>query len=125
MDICPICKRKTEDIRHVSVECFYAVDEIIPETEHEVVFKEIPKEGSHLGKTRTYKEGTIDDFHIEEEEREDKTPICHVINNPKPTNEIRLLELNVYRRNCCKSCRADFMQMMKDWSQGNLIRKKS
>lgn len=119
---CPICKRKMEDMRHVTVECFYAVDEFVPEIEQEVIFKEIPKEGSYWGHSRTYTEGKRDEFDVKHELDEKGREVHKIINNPVPVDDIRLLELAAYRQNCCKECRHDFLVTFKKWADGELIK---
>lgn len=36
---CQVCGQVDEDIRHVGVECFYAVDEVVPEAEEQLVLQ--------------------------------------------------------------------------------------
>lgn len=117
---CPICKRQVEDMRHVTVECFYAVDEIAPQTEQETIFKEVPKENTYLGHTRTYTEGERDNFDVKHELDEKGREIHKINNNPVPVDEIRLLEIAAYRQNCCKNCRHNFLMAFKKWTDGEL-----
>ena len=61
---CPVCGEITEDMRHVAIECFYAVDEIVPSFGKKQIFQEVPMKSAIWGKTRTYSNGKIDDFYF-------------------------------------------------------------
>ncbi len=66
---CPICNRPETDMRHVGVECGYAVPEFVPG-----IKKNMLPEGPAL-----------------------------------------------YVQTCCKSCRADFLEMFGQWARGDLV----
>ena len=120
MKKCPICKNETEDMRHVSVECFYAVDEVVPEVKKEQIFTEVKKEGSYWGYTRTYPEGTRDKFITKEKQvKKGETPVTEITIKQQPVDGVRLLEKDIYSINCCKNCRADFLSVFEQWSEGN------
>lgn len=113
---CPICGKMTEDMRHVSVECFYDVHEVVPEAKLEQHFIEVDPKGTYWGITRTYSNGKRDDFSAEEVKTEKNT--TRIINSPTEITGIRLMEIGLYRMNCCKSCRADFLEMLEQWYHG-------
>ena len=40
-DVCPICKKKTVDMRHVGVDCFYDVSEITNKVQESQILIEV------------------------------------------------------------------------------------
>lgn len=124
IQMCPICKGEMEDTRHVAVECFYAVNEIVPEVKEIPIFQEVPEEASIWGITRQYDNGTKDDFSSEHGGyTEGGHPITKINRTQKPLEnpKIRLLEKTMYSLTCCKSCRADFMDLLRRWNAGEFI----
>lgn len=123
--ICPICKADVEDMRHVSVECFYDVQEFVPDMIEEQIFVEVDDKNTYFGYTRKYENGMRDKFSKHDG---GKTPggtkITKIENNPEPIGPIRLLENHVFRINCCKGCRAEFLQMLADWREGKFFDKR-
>jgi hypothetical protein len=113
---CPVCGGEMEDSRHVSVECFYDVQEVVPTAEMQTIFREVPAEGTFWGTTRRYSGGTKDRHVISTVD--EKTTKVDIEQDPVPA--IRLLEQHVYSVTCCKSCRADFLNMFAKWSKGRL-----
>lgn len=119
--ICPICGEMAEDMRHVGVECFYDVKEYVPSAEERMIFKEVDENGSYWGRTRRYPAGTKDSFSSRPEIRNGETiNICTT--TQVPIEKIRLIESSNYSKECCKSCRHDFLCMFKMWSEGRLVK---
>jgi len=117
--ICPICKREMEDTRHVAVECFYAVNEVVPNIEEVQIFNEVDENDSIWGITRRYKNGTRDEHSCV------KTgPNSTRIDTKQvPCGDIRLVEMSMFSQTCCKSCRADFLEMFGKWCKGEFVTK--
>lgn len=121
-DKCPICTEEEEDMRHVMVECFYQVDEIVPQSQPTKFFKEVTQDGTYLGLTRRYSEGTRDEHFVEEETfTEAGNPLTKIGIKQVPIDPIRLLELTGFNLTCCKACRGDFLMMLKDWADGKKV----
>jgi hypothetical protein len=124
MEKCQVCKKRVEDIRHVGVECFYDVHEIVPKAEKKEFFQEVSKKEVYWGYTRhyPYPAGKRDKFHTEDGGKSKYgTPITKVINEPVEIPGIRLLETAVYSIQCCKQCRGDFLAEFKKWACGDFI----
>lgn len=61
---CPIClDADMDDIRHVSVECFYDVSEVAPGASREPIFRGVPEDAAIWGATRHYPAGTRAVYH--------------------------------------------------------------
>lgn len=117
-DSCPVCKdADVEDIRHVAVECFYAVNEVAPDAQKLPFFREVPEEGGYWGITRRYPAGTRDD-HTTEQTGESSFAIK---TKQVPIDPIRLIEMTMFNVPCCKNCRADFLTMFGRWASGGLV----
>jgi len=122
VDTCPICRQEMEDRRHVGVECFYAVDEVAPDTTKDTVLRPVPDDASIWGITRRYPAGTVDKHvvtGVTTSEAGYKT--THVGTVQEPIPPIRVVELTIYSMECCKSCRADFLRMFGRWTKGALV----
>jgi hypothetical protein len=119
--ICPICNEEIEDMRHVTIECFYAVHEVVPQMEQEKIYVEVPMKGNYLAKTYVYKEG------IEERvcaiKKEDEDFIRYETVEHETKLPIRFVEKQSYISNCCKRCRADFLDVLRKWRNGDFISK--
>ena len=116
MDVCPVCQGDMEDTRHVGVECFYDVHEVAPTADKRQFFQEVPENGSYWGVTRRYPAGTKDSHRfVSTGENSSKMETDQI-----PVAPIRLFENSLYSVTCCKSCRADFLQMFGRWSRGEL-----
>lgn len=115
---CPICKREMEDTRHVGVECFYAVDEVVPTIQKSLIFVEVPEDVTLWGITRRYSGGTRDKFSSTQEGN-----VKHLKSTQEPLSpdKIRLVEESLYSQTCCKSCRADFLAVFKRWCSGDFV----
>ena len=120
---CPICCQEMDDRRHVSVECFYKVDEVVPEAEESKIFVEVNEESTYFGYTRRYKDGTRDEFSSTPDPV--KENLTHLNVEQVPIGDIRLLENTIYTLECCKSCRADFLDMLKKWKQGEFVHRET
>ncbi len=116
MEECPICKKETEDMRHVGVECFYNVSEVADVDSHRI-FTEVEKDATYWGVTRTVS-GTKDSF----EEKEVGDTI-HIKTTQVPADDMRLLEKTIFSKACCKSCRGDFLKMFGKWCAGEIVKK--
>jgi len=114
--ICPVCQGDMEDTRHVGVECFYDVHEVAPSAEKLKFFQEVPEGAAIWGVTRRYPAGTIDKHRIIRVD--ENTSKIETDQTPLPA--IRLRENTLYSVTCCKSCRADFLEMFGKWSKGKL-----
>lgn len=132
--ICPICNREMEDTRHVGVECFYAVNEYIPDVIEVKFMRPVSLTGAYWGITRTYHNGTKDKFICTEQEPHivklddgseytiPSTKIDRIQESlPEDEQTQRFLEIGVYQMTCCKSCRADFLEMLTSWRKGRFI----
>lgn len=120
-DTCQVCGEKNvEDIRHVSVECFYAVSEVAPMAAEGTIFKEVPNDGSYWGTTYRVT-GTMDKHRID---KKTTSPggyeITHIETDQVEIPPMRLLEQSIYTVRCCKDCRADFLAMFGKWAKGEL-----
>lgn len=122
---CPIClDADVDDMRHVSVECFYEVSEVAPETRREPIFREVPEDASIWGATRRYPAGTRDRFVTEDGgTTEDGTPLIKMRTVQEPIGGIRLADQEVYSLDCCKSCRSAFLNLFGAWSRGEYARR--
>jgi hypothetical protein len=113
---CPVCQGDMDDTRHVGVECFYEVHEVVPSAEKRPFFSEVEETASIWGTTRRYPAGTKDKRRvIKTGENSSKIETDQV-----PIPAIRLYENHLYRVTCCKSCRGDFLQVFGKWSRGEL-----
>ena len=117
-EICPICNNECDDMRHVSVECFYAVDEYVPEAKVEPFFCEVDEEVSYFGTTRRYKEGTRDQF---DRQKPNDSNVIKITTTQVPIDPIRLLEKSLYCVNCCKGCRHEFLSLFSAWYKGKFV----
>lgn len=121
MACCPICGGEMEDARHVMVECFYDVQEVAPATKKTTFFCEVDEDKSIFGVTRRYREGSRD-RHVTTDngttEAGFRVMKIDVVQDPIPP--IRLLEKTGYSAECCKHCRADFLEMFGKWIRGDL-----
>jgi len=118
---CKVCGNKTEDMRHVGVECFYKVneDDIVPDADERQFFSEVGEDSSIWGKTRRYKSGTVDRFEIIDHGKDDRgVGHTELVPHQDPVPPIRLRENVLFSIDCCKSCRADFLQVFKRWRNG-------
>lgn len=113
---CPVCEGDMEDTRHVGVECFYDVNEVVPSAEKRPVFQEVSEGASIWGMTRRYPAGTRDK-HSTHKTGESSYKIETA---QEPIAAIRLVENQIYSVTCCKSCRADFLDMFGKWAKGEL-----
>lgn len=129
-DVCPICKKKTVDMRHVGVECFYDVSEITNKVQESQIFVEVDEKTAYWGTTRRYPEGTrdhwkVDENYIKKVKLDDgkEIDVDHTKIGIKqlPIGKIRLLEKALFSINCCKSCRSDFLSIFKSWTERGLI----
>jgi hypothetical protein len=129
-DVCPICEKKTVDMRHVGVECFYNVSEITNKVNESKIFVEVDEKTAYWGTTRRYPEGTRDHWKVDENytrkvKLEDGKEIgvdhTKIDIEQLPIEKIRLLEKALFSINCCKSCRSDFLAIFKSWTEGGLI----
>jgi hypothetical protein len=121
-NLCPICGKEMEDTRHVGVECFYDVHEVVPDAVKSVIFKEVDEGTTYWGVTRHYPEGTKDNHFVESEGKTEagfKTTKIGIKQDPIP--KIRLLEDSLFSVTCCKSCRADFLWIFGQWAKGELV----
>lgn len=113
-EVCPVCKREMEDMRHVGVECFYQVDEIVPQMEPKPIFVEVDANTAIWGTTRMYPAGTRDHHtSVSTGPHSSRIDIEQL-----PIDPIRLMENKVFSMRCCKDCRADFLSALKDWADG-------
>ena len=118
-EACPICGREMEDRRHVSVECFYDVKEIVPTATQAVVFQEVDKKTAIWGITRHYPKGKRDSIFIKKRSTNKLgTPVTEWGNKKVPVAPIRLLEKAIYSVPCCKACRGDFLRLFGEWAEG-------
>ena len=118
-DICQVCGDDGPDMRHVGVECFYSVQELVPDAEEQIFFVEIPDDGTYLGYKRKYPAGVRERFKTDRtstNERDVETIHMKTVEAPIPA--IRLQEISVYSIRCCKSCRAGFLGVFKRWREG-------
>lgn len=123
-NICPVCGGEMEDSRHVAVECFYDVSEVVADAQKSTIFVEVGADAPIWGTTRNYGAGTRDRF-VVSEGRDTVPPsgpmsVIHVERVPEPIPPIRLAELNSYSVTCCKNCRADFLRIFGRWARGDL-----
>ena len=123
---CMVCGEKDDpDIRHVGVECGYMVneDDIVPDAKEEQIFREIPEDFPLWGVSRRYANGTRDEFEVEtlaDTITRGGSRVSHSkINTTQvPVPPIRLAQDAVFTITCCKSCRSDFLQVLKRWRNG-------
>jgi hypothetical protein len=115
---CPVCSNKCGDMRHIGIECFYEVDEYVPESEKQIFFKEVDEKSTYWGVTRRYKEGTKDRIVQGEYEEEE---VIKIITKQEPVDSIRLLEIPLYRVNCCKGCRHEFLSLFSAWFKAKFV----
>ena len=122
---CPIClDGDVDDMRHVSVECFYDVSEVAPEVRREPIFREVTEDAAIWGVTRRYPAGTRDRFVSEDGgQTEGGTPLIRLRTVHDPIDGIRLVEQEVYSLNCCKRCRGAFLNLFGAWSRGEHVRR--
>lgn len=120
-EFCPICKLEMEDRRHVSVECFYEVNEYVPTAEKSMFFTQVDEGVGIWGHTRRYYDGTRD--HHESIPTGPNSSRVEVSQVPIDPPDIRLLERQLYSLDCCKRCRHEFLMVFKMWSQGRFIEK--
>lgn len=120
LEVCPICSRRVEDMRHVGVECFYQVDEVVPRMEPTPIFVEVSADTAIWGITRTYPAGT----------RDHHTAVStgphssRIVIDQLPIDGVRLAENRMFSIRCCKDCRADFLNVLKRWADGEEIRER-
>lgn len=119
VDTCPICGRAMEDQRHVGVECFYDVHEVVPSAVAQTVLVEVPEQGRYWGITRRYPAGRRD-RHVPSDGGATasgfKVIKVDVVQEPLPA--VRLLEKPLFSVACCKACRADFLALFGRWASG-------
>jgi len=104
-ETCPICHREMEDRRHVGVECFYDVKEVVPTAQEHVIFNEVDRKTAYWGITRHYPKGTRDKWFVKKR-FVDKNGIKHTETGIRqvPAKPVRLLEKKIFSVACCKSC---------------------
>ena len=118
MENCPICGKEMEDSRHVSVECFYAVEEVVPRAKKSVMLQEVTKKGSYWGITRRYPRGTRDKWFVAKRGVKKGIKTTKIETRQISAKPVRLLENAIYTMGCCKSCRGDFLRLLGEWSRG-------
>lgn len=110
-----------EDQRHVGVECFYDVHEVVPSATKQTVLVEVPEKGRYWGITRRYPPGSRD-RHVPSDGASDgglKVIRVEVVQEPIP--EARFLEKALFNVTCCKACRADFLALFGRWASGEFV----
>lgn len=121
MEICPICRKETKDIRHVGVECNYDVEEIIPDINKKKFYYPISMDKTYWGTTKIYYSGTVGKLEIIPKEN-----ITEIVRKqillPEDEQTQRFIEIPVFQILCCKSCRADFLEVFKQWRQGQFCK---
>jgi len=122
METCPICKKKVEDMRHLRLDCFYAIEEFVSTLQKEVIFKQVPMKGGYWGTTRTYRKGTKDKHITKQHPIKENTFITTT--KQIPIKDVRLLEVGAYYTDCCKSCRGDFLSLFKRFMNGEFVEEK-
>jgi hypothetical protein len=119
MEKCPICGGECEDMRHVGVECLYEIRELVPSAVVETVLTEVPEDIKYLARTKRYPAGTVDSLFVSDVKGSLTTIDCKQV----PIPAVRLLEKSLFNVRCCKSCRGDFLNLFKAWSEGKHIEK--
>lgn len=118
---CPICGNIEDDERHISIECGYEVREVVPDVKEEEFFTEVPDDNTeYWGITRRYKKGTKDKWNYTQEND-------HKVNidiEQVPVKDIRLYENKMFTIGCCKRCRANFLEMFRQWRNNEIIDEK-
>ncbi len=115
VEICPVCNGDMEDSRHVSVECFYDVHEVVPEADKSTIFREVEFDAAIWGVTRRYSGGTKDRHVVNQDGN-----VTRITIEQDPVPPIRLVDQSVYSVTCCKACRGDFLRMFGKWARGKL-----
>lgn len=123
-DLCLICGDEMEDRRHVAVECFYNVHEVAPNASKNLVLVEVPEESSIWGMTRRYREGSRDRPVVAANGvTAGGTPITEVRMEQDPIPPVRLAEKHEFSVECCKTCRAEFLQVFGMWARGEMVKR--
>lgn len=115
---CPVCGHEMEEERHVGVECFFDVQEIVPQTTKQPIFVEVDPVKTYWGTTRHYPAGTRDVHIVRDDITQNGLHVVKIDVDQEPSEPIRLLEKNMFNITCCKSCRADFLAIFGRWASG-------
>jgi hypothetical protein len=97
---------------------------VVPEVKEVPIFIEVEPNAVIWGHTRHYENGTRDEFTSSDG---GKTPGGFPINKisvkkkPLENPKIRLRETSMFSLTCCKSCRADFMDILRRWNSGEFV----
>ena len=79
-----------------------------------LTFVEVSPSSIIWGITRTYPAGTRDHFIT----RNESDNVLMLETEQVPIDGIRLMERSIFSMRCCKDCRADFLDMLKSWANG-------
>lgn len=117
---CIVCgDTDVDDMRHVDVECFYHVGEIVPQATPRTVFREVPSQAHPLGRTRRYWEGSADalrTWRCDNPGPGEADVRVETVEEPLPP--IRLVEVTTWGVRCCKPCRGRFLDLFAHWARG-------
>lgn len=124
LETCAVCGKKKEDMRHVLVECFYRVSEIVPEMEEVSLYSQIETDKNMLGDAIVIEKAkksylTTDEEKQAKEEKDNVHHIKRVHEDMELTEPMLLRKFTVYNIRCCKKCRSIFLTLLKSWKNGN------
>lgn len=118
MKVCPVCKGETSDMRHVSVECFAELNEPSRLFNESHVLKPVPLTSNNLGRQVRIVEGyKSKNVHLPPIPS-DNLQCTRLILEWEKMPEMKTIIQTLYRKDCCKSCRGDFIKLFREWALG-------
>lgn len=122
MEVCPVCKKETSDMRHVSVECLAELNEPSRLFNVSKVLKPVSKDKTYLGTKVKIVEGYRSKAKYLPPLPDDETQCTRAIDEWEKLPEMKTIVQNLYRKECCKSCRGDFIKVLRTWATGGIAK---